>query len=230
MAEDSKPRHIGMILDGNRRWAKQRGLPPMEGHLAGYKNLKDLAIYALKDRGIEYVSGYVFSTENWNRTKDEVGYLMKLVLRALTEYLDEFHRENIKITVLGTKDKLSKSLIKAIDKAESKTAGNTGGTLALCFNYGGHQEMADAFNKLSQNSDGSTITVADIENSLYHSEIPPVDIIVRTSGEQRLSGFMMWRAAYAELMFMPKFWPDFTNDDIDEVVAEYGRRQRRYGK
>ena len=231
MTDTSKPRHIGLILDGNRRWAKERGLPAMEGHLAGYKNLQELATYAFKEKHIEFISAYVFSTENWKRTKEEVGYLMKLVLRALTEYLDGFHRDNIKIVILGSKDKLSDSLIKAIQTAESKTANNTGGTLALCFNYGGQNEIVDALNNiLVNNPEKNQIEISDIEESLYHPEIPAVDIIVRTSGEQRISGFMLWRAAYAEMLFMSKFWPDFTNADIDKIIEEYSKRQRRYGK
>jgi undecaprenyl diphosphate synthase len=222
------PRHIGLILDGNRRWAKQRGLPTMKGHKAGYDILRDLAIYTLKERKIQFLSAYVFSTENWQRAEEEVGYLMRLVHRALSDYLDEFHRNNIRIVVLGSRDRLSKKLIEAIETAETRTADNDGGTLALCFNYGGHYELTEAVNKLLQ-SKRSSVTAEDIAQALYHPEVPPVDLIIRTSGEQRLSGFMLARAAYSELLFLPKFWPDFTKQDIDDAIDEFKSRQRRYG-
>ena len=230
MTNTNQPRHIGFILDGNRRWAKEKGLSPMKGHYEGYKKLKELATYALKDKKIEFVSAYVFSTENWNRTKEEVGYLMKLVLRALTDYLEEFHRDNIKVVILGSRQKLSKSLLGAIEQAETKTKDNTGGTLGLCFNYGGHTEIVEAVNNILQSGPKESISQEEFEGSLYHPEIPAVDMIVRTSGEQRISGFMLYRASYSELLFVPKFWPDFNKKDIDEVINEYGRRQRRYGK
>ena len=230
MANTDQPRHIGFILDGNRRWAKEKGLPPMKGHYEGYKKLKELATYALKDKKIEFVSAYVFSTENWNRTKEEVGYLMKLVLRALTDYLEEFHRDNIKIVVMGSRQKLSKSLLEAIEQAETKTKNNTGGTLALCFNYGGQTEIVEAVNTILQSGTNGPISQEELESSLYHPEVPAVDMIVRTSGEQRISGFMLYRASYSELLFIPKFWPDFNKQDVDDVITEFSNRQRRYGK
>lgn len=231
MSSSEPPQHIGFILDGNRRWAKQKGLSSMKGHLAGYKNLHHLALYVLKEKNIKYLSAFVFSTENWKRNEEEVNFLMKLVLRALTEYLDDFHTNNIRVSVLGTRTGLSKNLVKAIDSAEQKTAGNNGGTLALCFNYGGQQEVVDAVNKILGKARGSKRAgIEEVAEAMYHPEVPPLDMIVRTSNEHRLSGFMLWRAAYAELLFIPKYWPDFSEQDIDLALDEYQTRQRRYGK
>lgn len=222
--------HVGVIMDGNRRWAKSRGLNSFEGHFKGYQNMRDLAIYAIVEKGIPYLSAFVFSTENWSRTKEEVGYLMKLVLRAMTEYLDEFHNKNIRIVVLGSRNKLDGKIIEAIEKAEAKTKGNTRGTLALCFNYGGQAEIVDAAKKMIEEKiDPARITEESFAGYLYHPEVPPVDLLIRTSGEQRLSGFMLYRAAYSELLFMDKHWPEFTAADIDMALAEYAKRQRRFG-
>lgn len=227
----AKPTHLGVIMDGNRRWARAQGLKTVEGHLRGYKNLRDLAIYALVEKKIPFISAFVFSTENWSRAEEEVSYLMNLVLRALTEYLDEFHEKNIRILVLGRRDKLSGKVVKAIETAEAKTKENNGGTLALCFNYGGHAEIVDAAKKLIERG----IKVEDLSeevfaSELYHPEVPPVDMIIRTSGEERISGFMLWRAAYSELLFLEKHWPEVTTDDIDYVLEQYAKRQRRFGK
>jgi len=230
MADVAQPRHIGIILDGNRRWAKERGLPSIKGHQVGYDILRDLATYMLSDKHIEYVSAFVFSTENWQRAQEEVGYLMSLVLKALSDHLNEFHKRNIRILILGSREKLSSKLIEAIEKAEAKTSNNDGGTLALCFNYGGQAELVDAVNSIIKTSPAGKISASDIDQAVYHPEVPPVDMIIRTSGEQRLSGFMLWRAAYAELLFIQKFWPDFTKQDIDEALSEYAKRQRRYGR
>lgn len=225
------PQHVGIILDGNRRWAKAQGLTSLQGHLKGYRNFHDVALYLLKTKKVPYVSAYVFSTENWSRTKSEVNYLMKLVLRALKEFLKEFHEEGIRIVVLGSREKLSKSVIKAIDKAESDTHNNNQGTLALCFNYGGQGELVEAAKAIiNAELPAESVTPSVLADHLYHPEVPPLDLIIRTSGEQRLSGFMLWRAAYAELYFVDKHWPDFGLADTDEALADYSQRQRRFGK
>lgn len=224
------PTHVGLILDGNRRWARANGLPSLKGHLKGYNNLHDIGHYLIVERKIPYVSAYIFSTENWNRTKEEVGYLMRLVTKALSEYLEEFNRDGVKIQVLGTREGLSKTVLKAIEKAENSTANNQKGTLALCFNYGGHQEIVDGVNRLlTSKPPRAELTKEDFEQFLYYPEVPPIDLIVRTSGEQRLSGFMLWRSAYAELLFTNKHWPDFSVADAEAALAEYARRHRRFG-
>ncbi len=224
------PMHLGLILDGNRRWAKDQGKPTYDGHRAGYENLKVIGKAAIK-RGVKYVSAYVFSTENWKRSAEEVDYLMKLLLWVAKNEVKELHEENIRIRFLGEKTRLSKDIIKAITNAEEKTKDNTAGTLALCLNYGGQQEIAHAMNEiLAENGQIGSITVDDIEQHLYAPDIPPVDLLVRTSGEQRISNFMLWRAAYSELLFVDKHWPAFNVDDLDMALGEYARRQRRFGQ
>lgn len=223
------PQHIGFIIDGNRRWAKEHGLPVYEGHLAGYNGLKEVLIEALA-RGVKYASAYVFSTENWKRSKEEVGNLMGLLLNILESDLPEFTRHNVRLRVIGTREGLSEAVTKAIDKAEAKTAGHDGGELLLCLNYGGQLEIADAVKKIVQSGMAADdITPELISENIYAPEVPPCDMIVRTSGEQRLSNFMLWRAAYSELMFIDKNWPDMTKDDVSVILEEYAKRSRRFG-
>ena len=224
------PRHIGYIVDGNRRWAKSHGIPTYEGHLAGYNALKDVAIATI-DAGVEYVSAYVFSTENWQRSADEVRRLMSLVLQLVTSDLPEFGKRNIRLKVLGSREGVDAKIIKAIEKAEAETADNTAGVLALCFNYGGQREIVDATKQLIRlNVPADDITEETIAEYPYAPEVPPIDMVVRTSGEQRLSNFMLWRAAYSELLFLEKYWPDMTNDDVTYIIKEYTRRHRRFGE
>ena len=223
------PRHVGYIVDGNRRWAKSHGIPTYEGHLAGYNTLKDIAIETI-DRGVEFVSAYVFSTENWQRSADEVRRLMLLVLQLLTSDLPEFQKRNIRLRILGSRNGVDAKIVKAIEKAEAETVNNTAGTVALCFNYGGQLEIVDAVKEIVRvGMPADTITEQTIAGYLYGPDIPPIDMVVRTSGEQRLSNFMLWRSAYSELLFLKKNWPDMTNDDVTFIMEEYARRQRRFG-
>lgn len=229
MTEIIVPNHIGYIVDGNRRWAKKHGLPAYEGHLAGYNAVQDVAKATL-DAGVKYMSAYIFSTENWKRSQDEVGKLMGLVLKMLTADLPIFDKHGIKLKVLGAREGVSDRILKAIDDAEARTANNKAGTLALCFNYGGQQEVVDAVKKIVQSgASADEVTKELIESNLYVPEIPPVDLIVRTSGEQRLSNFMLWRAAYSELMFIDKMFPDMTKEDVTDIIKEYNKRSRRFG-
>lgn len=230
MDEAVVPTHLGLILDGNRRWARERGLPTLEGHSRGYDNLKDIAKAAF-DRGVKYVSAYIFSTENWDRTKKEVGYLMNLALRMLTRDVAELNNENIKLIWLGRPNNLSKKLLKAIKDAEELTQNNTRGTLCLCFNYGGKLELADAFKSIAEKGiNPDEITTDLINEHLYCDNVPAVDLVIRTSGEKRISGFMLWRVAYSELEFLDKYWPDFNNEDLDAALISYAKRHRRFGK
>lgn len=223
------PKHVGYIVDGNRRWAKSHGLPPYEGHLAGYNCLKDVLIETVQ-QGVPYVSAYVFSTENWKRSADEVKRLMALILRILTSDVPIFNEYNVRLKVIGTREGLSAKVLKAIDSAEAATAQNDGGELALCFNYGGQLEIADAVKKIiAAGTKAEDVTEGLIAQNLYAPEVPPIDLIVRTSGEQRISNFMLWRAAYSELMFIDKNWPDMTKDDVTFIMNEYTNRQRRFG-
>lgn len=228
MSDTAKPlRHLGLILDGNRRWAKSNDLPTLEGHKKGAEVFKEIALSAF-DQGVEYVSAYVFSTENWSRAQDEVSYLMKLVIKAVEKYLDEFNDQGVRILVLGRKDGLRQDVLKAIERTVEKTAGNNKSTLALCFNYGGKHEIIDAANAAIE-SGKTTLTPEDIEQNLYAPDIPDIDLVIRTSGEQRISGFMLWRAAYAEMLFVEKYWPDFTTSDLTEAINWYEKRNRRFG-
>lgn len=220
------PVHLGIILDGNRRWARAQGLPTFEGHRQGYNNLKDITKAAV-NRGVIYISAFIFSTENWKRTKAEVKYLMGLAYKLVARDIEELNKENLKIVWLGSREGLSEKLINAITNAEELTKSNTRGTLALCFNYGGQQEITDATNKIVEA--GQPITEENIKKNLYRPELPDIDLIIRTSGEQRLSNFMLWRAAYAELYFTKTHWPAFDIQELDKALLEYASRQRRFG-
>jgi undecaprenyl diphosphate synthase len=227
--KESTPNHIGIILDGNRRWAKAAGKKTLEGHRRGSEVFKEISI-GLFERGVNYVSAFVFSTENWQRKAEEVDYLMRLVIKAVELHLDEYNKKNIRIRVLGRRDNLKKNVIQAIERTEEKTANNNGGTLALCFNYGGKQEIVDACRQVvAEGIDSEKIDENTISVNLYAPEIPNVDLLIRTSGEQRLSGFMLWRTAYAELAFIDKNWPDINQQDLIEIIENYNERQRRFG-
>jgi undecaprenyl diphosphate synthase len=229
MSDQIQLKHLGIILDGNRRWAKAQSLPVVEGHKQGMEVFKEVSLAAF-DRGIQYVSAFIFSTENWARTEEEVSYLMGLVSRAVEKHLDTFHKANIRLVHLGSRKGLNKKVLAAIDTSVAKTKNNKRGTLALCFNYGGYQEIADAASKaLKTNKGGEEIKPENIEQNLYSPDIPPIDLLIRTSGEERISGFMLWRAAYAELMFTNTLWPDFTASELDSMLGQYKKRSRRFG-
>lgn len=230
MNQEYLPDHVGIILDGNRRWAEKNHLKTVDGHKRGAEVFKEISLN-LFEQGVKYVSGYVFSTENWKRASDEVDYLMKLLVRAVELHLEEYNKNGIRIKVLGTREGLSKTVLKSLERTENKTKNNTKGTLGLCFNYGGRQELVDVTKQIV--ADGLSEKEID-ENSitqrLYFPEIPDIDLLVRTSGEQRLSGFMLWRASYAELMFLQKLWPEVTIEDMKDVLQQYSDRNRRFGK
>jgi undecaprenyl diphosphate synthase len=222
--------HIAIILDGNRRWAKENGKKTLDGHKRGAEVFRELSIYLFAKRHIPYVTAFVFSKENWERAEEEVSYLMRLVVKAVEMHLDEFHNNNIRIQILGSRDKLPKAVLDAIQRTELKTKNNDGGVLSLCFNYGGKQELVDACKKLlTERVSPDDVDEKMINTTLYGEEIPDVDLLVRTSGEQRTSGFMLWRAAYAELYFMNEYWPDITADHLDAAIDDYEKRQRRFG-
>lgn len=224
------PRHLGLILDGNRRWARERGLSPVEGHKQGYETLKLISEAAFEE-GVEYVSAYVFSTENWNRSREEVNYLMKFSLWVFKHEINNFMKHGIRLRLLGSKFRLGKALVKAIGEAEEKTKDNTAGTLLLCLNYGGQQEIVDAMKRIvAAGTPESEITADLISQNLYAPGVPPVDLIIRTSGEQRMSNFMLWESAYSELMFTPTYWPDFDKVELHQMFAKYSQLQRRFGQ
>lgn len=225
----SIPNHIGIILDGNRRWARDQGLPTLEGHRKGYENLKTIAKVAF-EKGVKYISAYVFSTENWSRSKDEVDYLMNLAMKLAVKDSKELIKENIRIVVLGIEDRVPPKLVKAWRDAEEDSKNNTGGTLALCFNYGGTREIIDATRAIvAEGIAPELITDEVVAQHLYHPEVPDIDFMIRTSGEMRISNFMLWRVKYAELYFVDKHWPAFSEEDFDKALEEYARRNRRFG-
>lgn len=219
--------HLGIIADGNRRWAKENGLPKIEGHKKGLKTIETLVAAAAKAK-IPFITFYVFSTENWGREKPEVDYIMKLAETKITKLAKKMAENNIRLLILGTRGKVNPTLTSLGEKAENITKDCTGTTACFCFNYGGEQEIADAAN-IALEADGK-ITPETIRKHLYHPEVPDLDMIVRTSGEERISGFMLWRAAYSELMFIKKYFPEMTGEDIQMIIEEYDKRNRRFGK
>jgi len=222
-------KHLAIIPDGNRRWAKEKGLPTLEGHRRGYETFKSIGDLCI-DRGIEYVSFWGFSTENWKRTEEEVGYLMDLILHALRSDLDFYHQKGIRLKVIGRRDGLPQNVARAVAEAEAKTDGNENGQINLFLNYGGHAEIVDAVKEIVASGIASEdVTEELISKTIWMKDMPAPDLIIRTSGEQRLSGFMSWAGAYSELMFVEKHWPDFGEKDLDAAIAEFDRRQRRFG-
>ena len=219
--------HLGVIADGNRRWAKERGLPTIEGHRRGLDSIEQMVIGA-RDAGIKYITFYVFSTENWGRSKDEVSYIMKLAETRILKYAEKLKKNNSRMIILGSKKNVPPKLASAIEEAEKLTADCTGITVCFCFNYGGEQEIADA--ATIANEVDKEITPDTIRKHLYHPEIPNIDMVVRTSGEERISGFMLWRASYAEFYFIKKYFPEMGYDDIKIILEEYEKRNRRFGK
>lgn len=224
------PNHLGFILDGNRRWAKSRGLASLKGHQKGAENLRLIANEALS-LGVKNLSVYLFSTENWQRTKEEVGYLMRLIVKFLDKYVDELVEKEVRLVFVGSRVGLPKYVLDSIDKAVNKTKHFKDKKFAVCINYGGQQEIVDAAKKMLKNKiDPDTLTPKKLSEFLYAPELPPLDLVVRTSGEFRMSGYMLYRAAYAEMMFIDKKWPDFSKQDLRLVLQQFAERQRRFGK
>lgn len=223
------PVHIGYILDGNRRWAKKHGLPTYEGHLAGYNALKDV-IEATADAGVKYISFYTFSTENWGRAEEEVRGIFKLIRRLFKTDLKELQKKGFHLVVMGERSNLPDDIVHMVEEAEQTSQTGVRATLAMCFNYGGQQEIVRAAQRIVQ--DG--IAVDDLDEKTFtdyldHPDIPPCDLIVRTSGEKRLSNFMLWRSAYSEFLFLDKLWPEMRHEDVNDIIEEYQRRTRRFG-
>lgn len=228
--EPAFPAHVGIILDGNRRWAKERGLLPIEGHRNGIEPLRRAALHAA-GRGVKYLSVWVFSTDNWSRPPAEVSGLMRLIGWTFRHYLKELHEEGVKILFVGRREGLSKAVLNTMERAEAKTKDNTRLTFVICLNYGGHDEIVDAVQGLvASGIKPENVTRETVAAAMYEPEIPGVDLIIRTSGEQRTSGFMLYRSDYAELYFSDKYWPDFSPEDLDIALDDYASRKRRFGK
>ncbi len=227
------PRHVGIIMDGNGRWASARSLPRLEGHRRGVEAVRR-TVHAAADLGIAYLTLYAFSSENWSRPPEEVLDLMGLLKRFIRKDLADLHKQAVRVRVIGAREGLSADLCSLLDEAQDLTAGNTGLTLVIAFNYGGRQEIAQAARTLALRAvsgeiDPASIDPAAISAALYTADLPDPDLIIRTSGEQRLSNFLMWQAAYAELVFLPVHWPDFDRAALESALAQYKSRERRFG-
>ncbi len=222
-------KHLAIILDGNRRWAREKSLPTFEGHRKGYDNVKTIGLAAL-ERGVEFLTVFAFSTENWKRSEEEVGYLMDLLHLALTKEVDFFIKNDIRLKVIGSRTELSEKLQKAIVKAEERTASGAKGQINMCINYGGRREILEGVRSLVRSGvDPEDITEELISGSVWMAGVPDPDLIVRTSGEQRVSGFLTWSGVYSELKFTDTYWPDFSVDELEVILEEFKNRSRRFG-
>ena len=224
------PNHVGIIIDGNRRWARERNLPAFEGHRQGYEKVKQAPEWFFS-RGVKILSFFVFSTENWNRAQDEVNYLMKLLEQAVESDLRELAKKNsYQILISGRLEELPGDLPVKCLEVVAETKANHGGIINVCLNYGGRAEIVDAVRKLIKNKVAvEQVHEGMIKKYLYQADLPDPDIIVRTSGEFRLSGFLTWQSVYSELFFLKKYWPDFEESDAEIILREYAERKRRYG-
>jgi undecaprenyl diphosphate synthase len=222
------PRHVAIIMDGNGRWAKQRHLPRLAGHKAGVEAVRRVT-RAARNLGIEALTLYAFSSENWRRPEEEVSDLMGLLRLFIRSDLHELVRENVRLRVLGDYRRFAPDLTAMIDDAVARTASNTGPILAIALNYGAQAELAAAARRLAARLSPEEIDEVAIEAELETRDLPPLDLLIRSSGEQRLSNFLLWQAAYAELLFVDTLWPDFDEAVFGEAIAAFGRRQRRYG-
>lgn len=223
------PRHVAIIMDGNGRWAKQRGLSRIEGHRAGAKNVRKVA-RAFADHGIKYLTLFAFSTENWGRPQEEVTGLLHLLSHSIDEETQRFHQANIKLVHIGKPDRLPLELRRKIKSATELTKDNTGMTLCLAFDYGSRSEIVDAVRCIKEGN----VSLEGISETIFSSyldtaDIPDPDLLIRTGGEFRLSNFLLWQVAYSELYFTPVSWPDFNKKEIEKALLDYKQRQRRFG-
>jgi undecaprenyl diphosphate synthase len=224
------PQHVAIVMDGNGRWAKKRGLPRLVGHNAGGENIRPV-VKIFADHGVKYLTLYMFSTENWNRPRIEVAGLLSLLARKIERETQAFHQENIRLVHLGRLDRLSQKLREKVQAAVGLTKNNTGLTLCLAFDYGGRDEIVQAARRIaSAGIPRDNIDEPVFAQYLYNPDIPDPDLVIRTGGESRLSNFLLWQAAYSEFYFTPVLWPDFGRKDVEEALSEYKRRQRRFGK
>lgn len=233
MEDKIMPKHIAIIMDGNRRWAKKRSLPVKTGHKEGTETLKKIVRYANKI-GIQYITVYAFSTENWKRSEEEVSNLMFLLGSYLENFSKEADTENIVIRVLGDLTALSEKLQKNIRDAIERTKNNTGIVFNIALNYGGRNEIVNAVKQIASKVKDGSLSIDDISEevvseNLYTKSIPDPDLLIRTSGEIRLSGFLPWQSVYSEFLFIDKLWPDFSEKDLDEAIDVYGNRNRKFG-
>jgi undecaprenyl diphosphate synthase len=230
---NNTPHHIAIIMDGNRRWAKRNGREALFGHEQGAKTLKSVA-RAVHEKGCRWLTVFAFSFENWTRPKAEVDGLMLLLRRFLENDINELNGENVKLRVIGSRDRLSSRLGSLIEWAEDETSGNTGLNLSIALDYGGRQELTNAARILATEVDRGIIKASDINEDILKSRmassaLPDIDLLIRTGGEQRLSNFMLWDMSYAELFFSPELWPDFSGESLDRALSSFAARDRRFG-
>ena len=226
------PSHVAIIMDGNGRWAKNRGLKRTNGHKKGAEALKKISEYVY-DKHIKILSVFAFSTENWKRDKEEVDYLMNLFIKAFKENFEVVKKKNVKVIFSGVKEKLSDKVIKLMDKMMEDTKDNKNGIFNICLNYGGQDEIVEATKKISKEVVNGNIDIKDINKDMFNkylfNDLPPIDLLIRTSGEYRISNFMLWQMAYAELYFTDTLWPDFDEKEFDKALDSYNKRDRRFG-
>lgn len=226
------PEHVAIILDGNRRWARRRGLPQLKGHQKGFENIRELAPYII-DRGVKYLSVFAFSTENFKRTAEEVKYLMDLFVNMFKNECEKIHNENIKIVFSGRRENLRKDVLEAMDYITEKTKNNTKGVFNICLNYGGQQEIADGTKRIVEDVQSGKISIDDINEELLskymYNELPPIDFLIRTSGEERISNFMIYNLCYSEMYFPEICFPDFDKEEFERAIDIYNTRERRFG-
>ena len=233
MEQENLPKHIAIIMDGNRRWARNKGLPVGLGHKEGAKTLEKIVRHA-KSIGIKYITVYAFSTENWKRSQEEVSTLMNLMLNYLESYSKRADSENIKVNILGSRQGLSEKMIDLIDRCMERTKNNTGITFNIALNYGGRDEIVKAVKNIAEKVKENEINIEDIteqtiSDNLYTKEQPDPDLLIRTSGEIRLSNFLPWQLVYTEFVFIEKNWPDFNEKDLEEAIEIYQKRNRKFG-
>ncbi len=227
------PNHVGIIMDGNGRWAKKRALPRTAGHAVGVKVFKEIVFYA-KDMGLKNLTVYAFSTENWKRPEEEVNRIMGLLDQMIDEALDDFMKHKVRIRFLGEKDRIPTELLNKMDKVMSLTGQFTDTTLYIALNYGGRQEIVSAAKKIAQSYKNGEISLDDINvdsfgENLYYKDFESVDLIIRPSGEQRISNFLLWQCAYAEFWYSDVLWPDFKPEHLEQAIFDYQKRNRRFG-
>ena len=226
------PNHVAIIMDGNGRWATRQGKKRTEGHLAGYNRLKKTALYIL-DKGVKYLSVYCFSTENFKREASEVDYLMNLFISEFRDSCKELKENNIKVVFSGRRSPLKEEVLNAMDYLRDETSKCTGGILNICLNYGGQTEIIDATKKIVADIESGKLTSEDLTTQIFekylYQDLPPVDLMIRTGGDVRVSNFLLWQIAYAEMYFPDCYWPDFDKKEFDKAIDAYNGRERRFG-
>lgn len=226
------PKHVGIIMDGNGRWATEKKLSRSEGHKAGYETIKKMSEYIF-DKGVHTLSLFAFSTENFKRSKKEVDYLMNLFIHAFKNEFEFYKNKNIRVVFSGRKEPLSTKVWKAMQEITKITENNTGGTLNICLNYGGHSEIIDACKKIHQDALEQKLDIETLDENTFskylYQDLEPIDLVIRTSGEERISNFMIWQLSYAELYFTKAYFPDFNEYEFDQAVLDFTKRNRRFG-